>query len=291
MRLREQILEGGLEEGSRLSKETVLAEEFGVSRATIREALRLLTAQSLIRTAKGAGGGSFVTVPSAGYLSESLRSGIDLLTAADDLTLEELLETRELLEVPAARLAARRRTEEDIVLLNEAIPDRPLQLPTKEQFVYNRDFHSCVIAACGNTLLSIAAQPVFAVLQTHLSRSRLGRAWHRSINDHHREIAAAIESADESAPESRCSTISSGCARTTRRPGGRPDGRPSGGDGRLRYPGERAAGGRYARSRAATASSRRRRRTSATTRSGPVTTSPTATRSWTSSSRSRPSRR
>jgi DNA-binding GntR family transcriptional regulator len=82
--------------------------------------------------------------------------------------------------------------------LNEAIPDRPLQLPTKEQFVYNRDFHSCVIAACGNTLLSIAAQPVFAVLQTHLSRSRLGRAWHRSINDHHRGIAAAIESTDES---------------------------------------------------------------------------------------------
>ena len=55
-----------------------------------------------------------------------------------------------------------------------------------------------MIDACGNTLLSIAAQPVFAVLQTHLSRSRLGRAWHRSINDHHREIAAAIESADES---------------------------------------------------------------------------------------------
>jgi DNA-binding FadR family transcriptional regulator len=199
MRLREQILEGVLEEGLRLPKETVLAEDFGVSRATIREALRLLTAQNLIRTAKGAGGGSFVTVPSADHLSESLRSGIGLLTTADDLTLEELLETRELLEVPAARLAARRRSEDDLVLLQAAIPDRPLQLPTKEQFVYNRDFHSCVIAACGNTLLSIAAQPVFAVLQTHLSRSRLGRTWHRSINDHHRGIAAAIESGDEAA--------------------------------------------------------------------------------------------
>jgi GntR family transcriptional repressor for pyruvate dehydrogenase complex len=196
-RLREQILEGVLEEGCRLPKETVLADEFGVSRATIREALRLLAAQGLIRTAKGAGGGSFVTVPSAGHLSESLRSGIGLLTTTDDLTLEELLEARELLEVPAARLAARRRTEEDLLLMQTAIPDRPLHLPTQEQFVYNRDFHSCVIAACGNTLVSIAAQPVFWVLQTHLSRSRLGRAWHRSINDHHRAIAAAIESGDE----------------------------------------------------------------------------------------------
>ena len=196
-RLREQILEGVLGEGARLPKETVLAEDFGVSRATTREALRLLAAQGLIRTAKGAGGGSFVTVPSAGHLTESLRSGIGLLTTADDLTLEELLEVRELLEVPAARLAARRRSDEDLLMLEAAIPDRPLHLPTQEQFVYNRDFHSCVIAACGNTLLTIAAAPVFAVLQTHLSRSRLGRTWHRSINDHHRGIAAAIEAGDE----------------------------------------------------------------------------------------------
>ncbi len=200
-RLRAQILEGVLEEGCRLPKETVLADAFHVSRATVREALRLLAAQGLIRTAKGAGGGSFVTVPSALHLTESLRSGIGLLTTADDLTLEELLEARELLEVPAAGLAARRCSDEDLLLLQAAIPERPLQLPTEAQFVHNRDFHSCVIAACGNTLLSIAAQPVFAVLQTHLSRSRLGRSWHRSINEHHRGIAAAIESGDAQAAE------------------------------------------------------------------------------------------
>lgn len=188
-----------LEEGVKLPNETVLADDYGVSRATVREALRLLAAQSLIRTAKGAGGGSFVTVPSADHLSESLRSGIDLMTASDDVTLDELLEARELLEVPAAQLAARRRSEDDLARLQAAIPDQPLRLPTREQFAYNRDFHSCVIAACGNTLLSIAAQPVFAVLQTHLSRSRLGHAWHRSINEHHRGIAAAIEAGDEDA--------------------------------------------------------------------------------------------
>src|SRR4029078_10952466 len=123
MRVREQIREGVLEEGLRLPKETVLAEDFGVSRATIREALRLLTAQNLIRTAKGAGGGSVVTVASGGHISESLRSGIGLLATADDLTLEELLETRELLEVPAARLAARRRSEDHLRLLHGADAD------------------------------------------------------------------------------------------------------------------------------------------------------------------------
>lgn len=168
-----------------------------MSRATVREALRLLGAERLIRTAKGAGGGSFVTVPSADHLSESLRSGLGRLAHAEHVTLDELLEARELLEVPAARLAARRRADEDVLRLREAIPPEPLRLGTQEQFVVNRDFHSVVIDACGNTMLALAAQPLFEVLQTHLSRSRLGRRFHRSINEHHRGVADAIEGGDE----------------------------------------------------------------------------------------------
>jgi DNA-binding FadR family transcriptional regulator len=177
----------------------VLAREFGVSRATLREALRLLGAENLIRTAKGAGGGSFVTVPSADHLSESLRSGLGRLAHAEHVTLEELLEARELLEVPAARLAAERRREEDVERLRASIPGQPLKLGTQEQFVHNRDFHTVVIAACGNTMLAVAAQPIFGVLQTHLARSRLGREWHRAINQHHRAIASAIEAGDRDA--------------------------------------------------------------------------------------------
>jgi DNA-binding FadR family transcriptional regulator len=198
-RLREQILDGALPQGTRLPNEIVLARELGVSRTTVREALRLLAAQNLIRTAKGAGGGSYVTVPSAEHVSESLRSGLGLMTAAEDVTLEELIEVRELLEVPAARLAALRRSDEHLERLQAAIPGQPLRLGTLEQFVHNADFHSTVIAASRNTLLSIAAEPVFAVLQTRLSRSRLGQRFHRGVNEHHREIAAAIESAEESA--------------------------------------------------------------------------------------------
>ena len=199
MRLREQILEGVLEEGLRLPKETVLAEDFGVSRATIREALRLLTAQNLIRTAKGAGGGSYVTLPSVNGVSEYVQSSISLLADADDVTLEELLEARELLEVPAARLAAERRTDEELERLRDAIPDEPLRLGTQRQFVYNQDFHLAVIDGCRNALLAIAAQPVFAVLQRNLARSKLGARFHRTINEHHRAIAAAIEAGDADA--------------------------------------------------------------------------------------------
>lgn len=137
-------------------------------------------------------------MPTAGFISELLRSGIGLLTAARDVTLEELLETRQLLEVPAAQLAARRHGTEDLDRLRASIPGKPLRLSNEEQFVFNRDFHSCVIDTCGNTLLSIAAQPVFRVLQTHLARSALSRNWHRAINLHHRGIVEAIEARDES---------------------------------------------------------------------------------------------
>lgn len=197
--LRELIVGGELSRGERLPNENTLAHEFGVSRATVREALRLLAAQNLIRTAKGAGGGSYVTLPSVDHISEFLHASINLLTEAQDVSLEEFLEARELLEVPAARLAAQRRSEGDLELLRAAIPSEPLKLGTQEQFVYNKEFHSVIIEACGNTLLAIAAQPVFTVLQTNLARSTLGRRFHRAINEHHRAIIAAIAEGDADA--------------------------------------------------------------------------------------------
>ena len=71
--IRELIISGTIERGERLPNETALASEFGVSRATVREALRLLAAQDLIRTAKGAGGGSYVTLPTVDRISEFHR--------------------------------------------------------------------------------------------------------------------------------------------------------------------------------------------------------------------------
>ena len=89
--LRELIVAGELARGERLPNEKVLAGEFGVSRATVREALRLLAAQNLIRTAKGAGGGSYVTLPTADHISEFFRSSLNLLAEAQHVALDELL--------------------------------------------------------------------------------------------------------------------------------------------------------------------------------------------------------
>ena len=197
--LRELIVSGTLPQGGRLPSETVLARDLGVSRATVREALRLLAAQGLVRTAAGQTGGSYVTLPTLDHISESLSSNITLLADARDLTLEELIEVRELLEVPAARLAARRRAAGDVERLRATIPpDRPA-LDTQAEFVHNRDFHATLIECCENRLLQIAAQPVFSALQTSLSRSGLPRVFHRSIHAHHAKIVEAVEEGDEDA--------------------------------------------------------------------------------------------
>jgi DNA-binding FadR family transcriptional regulator len=199
--LRELIVSGQVALGERLPPELALAQQFGVSRPTIREALRVLAAQNLIRTSKGVNGGSFVTRPTVDHISTFLRSGIDLLTASEDVSLEEFLEVREVLEAKAAQLAALRRTDEHVRRLRDAIPASSTDLQPQEHFDANTDFHSLVIAASGNVLLAIAAQPVFSVLQTNLARSGFTPEYRRAINDDHRLITDAIESGDAEAAE------------------------------------------------------------------------------------------
>jgi DNA-binding FadR family transcriptional regulator len=193
-----RIARGQLRDGDRLPGEIGLAAEFGVSRATIREALRLLSAQDLIRTAKGAGGGSFIRVPRVDRINEFLVSSIDLMTGAEHVTIDDLLEAREVLEVPAARLAAARRTDEDLERLRDAIPAEPTKLASEEQFLQNREFHSIVLHACGNNLLSIAAQPVFGVLMANVARGTFGTKFNKYVSDQHAGITRAI-AAGESA--------------------------------------------------------------------------------------------
>jgi len=131
-RLRRHIAAGDLVGGDRLPGEVELAHDFGVSRTTVREALRLLDAQDLIITKKGASGGSFVRIPRVSRITDFLSSSIELLTGADHVTLDDWLEAREVIEVPAARLAAKRRTQRDVERLNDFIPPSPTKIEIEE---------------------------------------------------------------------------------------------------------------------------------------------------------------
>jgi DNA-binding FadR family transcriptional regulator len=194
--LRDLIVRGELARGERLPNELVLAREFGVSRGTVREALRVLAANNLIRTAKGASGGSFVTLPTVDHISAFLQANIGLLSESNDVTLEEFLEIRQLVEVFAASRSAERRSQADLERLRDTIIEDPAKLSAEEQFAYNKEFHGAVLDSCGNTLLRIAAQPIFSVLQTNLSREAMSPRFAKRVNEEHRAILAAIEAGD-----------------------------------------------------------------------------------------------
>lgn len=194
--LRALILGGELPAGSKLPTEQGLAAEFGVSRATVREALTGLVTEGLLRTVKGVNGGSFVTTPTPDRVSDALNLAVTLLSQTNGVTLNELLEIRLFLELPATRLAAQRRTDVHLQEMEEAIPDQPLELTLSGQFVANRDFHKALLTAADNTMLTIAAEPIFSVLQTRLSRTEVGPDFHQAINHAHRLIHAAVAAQD-----------------------------------------------------------------------------------------------
>lgn len=198
--LRDLIVRGELPRGQRLPNEAVLARQFGVSRGTVREALRVLAAQNLIRTAKGAGGGSFVTLPTVDHVSEFLKANIALLNESQDVSAEEMLEARELLETFAAGRAAHRRTDMDLERLRGCIVE-PGDVGSEQQFALNTLFHSAILDAAGNTLLRIAGQPIFGILQTNMRRQEIRTDTLGQVNEDHRHILGAIESGDSEEAE------------------------------------------------------------------------------------------
>jgi DNA-binding FadR family transcriptional regulator len=119
--IRTYIQREGLLPGDRLGREEDLARTFGVSRPTLREALRLLSSAHLIRASKGPGGGIFVAATPEEGIALSVSDSVASMLATDAVGLDELLEARMLVEVPLAGLAAQRATEEDIRGLTELL--------------------------------------------------------------------------------------------------------------------------------------------------------------------------
>ncbi len=194
--LRDAIVSGTITAGVRLPTEIELASQFGVSRPTVREALRVLAAEGLVVTTKGTTGGSVVAAPSLDNLADRLRVGLSVAVRNTPVTLDDFMELRRFLETPACRVAAQRHGADDIAQLTAAIPVRGQRLADHERHGLHRDFHLALVGSCHNPLLTLATEPVFLVLQTRLDRSKLSGNFHASVTEQHRAIARALEQRD-----------------------------------------------------------------------------------------------
>ena len=148
--LRKQILGGALSPGSSLPAERELVLQTGLSRGSVREALRILEAEGLVSTRPGRQGGSVARQPG----DESLAKYINLFVHGRGISLLSLLQTREAVEPSLAALAARNRTDEELQALiaiserlEAAYADTPLYLAE------NVSWHCAIAAASHNELL------------------------------------------------------------------------------------------------------------------------------------------
>ncbi|MEU1476344.1 FadR/GntR family transcriptional regulator [Streptomyces sp. NPDC001668] len=144
-RLREQITAGHWPVGTRLPGETTLAKELGVGRSTVREALRALAGAGLVRPRQGSG--VFVTATEA---------AADWPTRLRRAAVTDVYEVRMAVEVHAARLAARRRTPEDVAAMELALEGRRTAAGSSDAAFVDADitFHAAVVAAAHNPVLA-----------------------------------------------------------------------------------------------------------------------------------------
>jgi DNA-binding FadR family transcriptional regulator len=192
--LRERILSGELAEGVALPAERELVKQTNMSRATVREALRILEVQNLVRVRTGRAGGAFVQRPTP----KSMAKSVSMLIRGRQIKLADLMETREALEPFCAELAARNRTDDDLAVLdkaNAAIADPSADLAAFLQA--NLDWHAGVSAAGHNELLigfmtalshAIYTSTANAEFVTDEVRAETVRA--------HRSVTTAIRSGD-----------------------------------------------------------------------------------------------
>lgn len=182
-----------LQPGAQLPTERELTESFRVGRSSVREALRMLESQGVIRSDNG---GAFVVADAANPLNSSLRL---LLTLDESTRLHDVIELRSILECEAAALAAERHGPEHLTLMDEAIEEMSKGLDEPEGDVFidaDLRFHLALAEATGNRVLVHSMHAVRDVIRRMLMTVfRLPGSAARAVEEH-RAIRAAIAGGD-----------------------------------------------------------------------------------------------
>jgi GntR family transcriptional regulator, transcriptional repressor for pyruvate dehydrogenase complex len=164
--IREMISSGELRPGDRLAPEQELADRLGVSRGSLREAVRALSQIKVLDVRRG--DGTYVTSLSPNELLSGLGFAIELLQTHG---LEEVLEVRRLLLPPAAALAAQRATPEQVDEMRKVVDRLETETDQDEIERLNRRFTALLGDATGNETLSSFLRAL------HMKGTHVRRAW------------------------------------------------------------------------------------------------------------------
>jgi DNA-binding FadR family transcriptional regulator len=187
------IRDGRLLPGDRLPSERELCQRFGVSRVTVREALRVLEATGLLTIRVGAHGGAFLTSPTTERLSEGLADLISVST----LTAANVTEARIIVELGILPLAVERATDEDIAALFEMVDDAEQELEAGAYDVeMSAAFHIRVAQCTHNPAIAMLVQSFHGPLLMSLAEAHQSAPMNSRGIDEHRKLSQAIKDRD-----------------------------------------------------------------------------------------------
>ncbi len=192
--IRDAIVGGQLIVDERLPSESDLSETFGVSRPTVREALKRLAAQSLIRTQRGATGGAFVNRLQYDEAYGQHVTTSTLLLSMNDIDFETACEARYALERACTPLAAARRAPDHLAAMRAEIHRQAQPGLSDESFCASDvAFHRALVDAAGNPVLSYQLAGAVESMQPLMNMITYSDRDRAQIIDFHNTIADALE--------------------------------------------------------------------------------------------------
>lgn len=189
--IRQRIDDGTWLLGQRLPPEPELAEIIGISRNTVREAVRVLTFSGVLEVRQG--DGTYV---------RACADPLSTMQALARSSVEQALEARGMIEIEASRLAALRRTEADLIALREALAAsaaRSSYEDLQDYIDHDLVFHQRVVDSAHNPVLSELYRYFSQVIRVGLERTISDPYRAQPCFDLHRELLDAIERQDADA--------------------------------------------------------------------------------------------
>lgn len=206
--IRGRITSGDLRPGDKLPSERDFSEQLGVSRNTVREAIRMLEISGLVIIKKGATGGAFIASSNEDALTQGIIDGLSL----ENFSLYDLMEARIALETKVAARATELITDEEIAELVDLVDQvRALdhKAPWSEVLAIHLAFEEKLLEIAGNPLLTILTKPILE-LTGKISR-RLGPRVGAAVWDARASMLEAMKDRDSA----RAAEISEGYLRIT----------------------------------------------------------------------------
>ncbi|HMG39680.1 MAG TPA: FadR/GntR family transcriptional regulator [Acidimicrobiales bacterium] len=188
-----EILDNELTPGDMLPPERVMLERYDVSRGVLREALRYLEMQEVIRVRPGPGGGPMVTAPD----SQSLAITLSLLLAIDRTAFGSVLEARETLEPTMAALAAERATPEQLAELEQIVAETREAVADLAAFLrLSRAFHDAIAGAVNNSVFELLGRALHLVMASSAGDREYSVRRRREVAKVHADVFEAIRDRD-----------------------------------------------------------------------------------------------